>query len=159
MQSSAISGLEMDVSLVVSTRNRAEQLSGALRYFDRISAKASWEVIFVNNGSTDATANILTEFAQTSANNVTLVDEPIPGLSAARNAGCRHAFGNVVAFTDDDCYPHQPTSTRFSSAFRKTRSASSVEGSCCSTRKIRRSRSRRSRNESRFPRAHSSHPA
>ena len=95
----------MDVSLVVCTRNRAPQLAEALRYLDCISAKALWEIIFVDNGSTDATASILAAFVKTSAMNATLVNEPKPGVSAARNAGWRRARGSVVAFTDDDCYP------------------------------------------------------
>ena len=95
----------MDISLVVCTRNRASQLAEALPHLDRLQAAVPWELIFVDNGSTDTTPELLAAFASSSLLKVTVISEPKTGLSAARNAGWRHASGKVVAFTDDDCYP------------------------------------------------------
>src|SRR5687767_8233694 len=95
----------MDISLVVCTRNRASQLAKALPYFARLKCEASWELVLVDNGSTDATSVMMAEFAGSAGVNTVLIDEPKVGLSAAHNTGWRQSNGNLVAFTDDDCYP------------------------------------------------------
>ena len=95
----------LDISLVVCTRNRAAQLADALPHFARLQSEASWEIVFVDNGSTDASPGLLDAFAKSSGLNIRVVEEPRAGLSVARNAGWRSAGGSVVAFTDDDCYP------------------------------------------------------
>lgn len=55
------------------------------------------EIIVVDNGSSDRTADIIGEFP------VDLVVETEPGASAARNAGVARAQGEIIAFTDSDC--------------------------------------------------------
>lgn len=95
----------LDISVVVCTRNRAAQLADALPHFARLQSEASWEIVFVDNGSTDASPGLLDAFAKSSGLNIRVVEEPRAGLSVARNAGWRSAGGSVVAFTDDDCYP------------------------------------------------------
>jgi glycosyltransferase involved in cell wall biosynthesis len=60
----------------------------------------AFEVIVVDDGSTDATGSIAL------AAGARLVHHETPrGLSAARNAGIAEARGDVIAFTDDDCEP------------------------------------------------------
>ena len=95
----------MDLSLIVCTRNRARQLEQALPYFARLTADFEWELVFVDNGSTDATPQVLAAFANTCALDVKVLFEPAIGQSAARNTGWRHASGALIAYTDDDCYP------------------------------------------------------
>lgn len=93
------------ISLIVCTRNRANQLRRALTSCAELSFDRPWELIVVNNGSSDETASVLSAFAEHCPFPVVIVDEPTPGLSRARNRGLAHARGRVVAFTDDDCYP------------------------------------------------------
>jgi glycosyltransferase involved in cell wall biosynthesis len=93
------------LSVVLSTRNRAGFLPAALASFERIVSSAPWELVVVNNASTDDTASVLAEFKHRSTIGVSIVEEPKPGLSRARNTGWRSAIGPIVAFTDDDCYP------------------------------------------------------
>lgn len=95
----------MDVSLVICTRNRAKLLAEALPYLTRLKTEAAWEIVFVNNGSSDATGETLAAFTGSSGLDARVLDEPRPGLASARNAGWRRARGRLVAFTDDDCYP------------------------------------------------------
>jgi glycosyltransferase involved in cell wall biosynthesis len=61
----------------------------------------------VNNGSTDNTEEILEKFKQQFFRPMVIVNESKPGLGRARNAGWKKARGNVIVFTDDDCYPAQ----------------------------------------------------
>jgi glycosyltransferase involved in cell wall biosynthesis len=95
----------IEVSLVMCTRNRALFLPLALGYCARIASARRWELVIVDNGSTDATASVIAEFRRESGISLRTVFEPMPGLGRARNAGWRNAAGSIVAFTDDDCYP------------------------------------------------------
>lgn len=93
------------VSLVICTRNRAEQLAAMLDWVERLDARHLLEVVIVNNGSSDSTAAVLEAYQRRSALSVQVVMEPRRGLSNARNAGIRASVGPIIAFTDDDCYP------------------------------------------------------
>jgi glycosyltransferase involved in cell wall biosynthesis len=95
----------MDITLVICTRNRAHLLAEALPHLARLTAAAAWELVFVDNGSSDATQEVLAAFAAQSGLNATVLHEPRVGLAAARNTGWRRARGRLIAFTDDDCYP------------------------------------------------------
>jgi GT2 family glycosyltransferase len=55
------------------------------------------EILVVDNGSTDRTAQVAAEFP------VRVVSEPRPGLSHARNRGIEESDGELIAFTDADC--------------------------------------------------------
>ena len=93
------------LSLIICTRNRADALQ---RCLDDLStselADVQGEVILVDNGSSDETLDVMQRFEAQAACSVTIVEEPIAGLSRARNAGLTRADGDIIAFTDDDCY-------------------------------------------------------
>lgn len=95
----------MNISIVVSTRDRADRLVDAFPHYSRLKSALAWEAVFVNNGSTDHTASVLARFAASLPLKVKVIDEPKPGVSAGRNAGWHRATGAVIAFMDDDCYP------------------------------------------------------
>ncbi|MDM7890557.1 glycosyltransferase [Curtobacterium caseinilyticum] len=87
-------------SVVLCTRDRADQLADALRSVLAVD-HPDLEVVVVDNApSDDATRRLVT--APGTDPRVRYVLEPVPGLSSARNAGVRAARGEVVAFTDDD---------------------------------------------------------
>lgn len=94
-----------DVSVVVCTRNRGNYLLNALRAYEKISTGLVWELIIVDNGSTDSTSQVLDQFISSTHIHAHVTFEPRIGASHARNTGWRYAVGKVVAFSDDDCYP------------------------------------------------------
>ena len=89
------------VSVVVATYNGARTLETCLKSLARLNYP-DYEVIVVDDGSADATADIARKFPE-----VRYVHQENKGLSAARNAGIAAAAGHVVAFTDDDCRPDE----------------------------------------------------
>lgn len=93
------------ISLVICTRNRASTLPACLAALNRLKSDVAFEIVIVDNGSTDQTADVLAEFASTSPATVVLLHEPCAGVSRAKNVGILAARGEVIAFTDDDCYP------------------------------------------------------
>jgi hypothetical protein len=94
-----------EISVVVSTRNRAGTMPDSLRAIERLACDVPWELVVVDNGSTDGTPRVIEQFARSTRIAFRSVSEPRPGLSRARNAGWRAASGALIAFTDDDCYP------------------------------------------------------
>ena len=99
----------MRVSLIVCTRNRAAQLPEFLARVASLEAPpGGWELIVVDNGSTDATPHLLDRFARSAPFPVRCVHAPDPGLSRARNTGLAHARGDILAFTMTTA-THSPT--------------------------------------------------
>ena len=86
------------ISVVVSTLNGAATLRDTLAGLEQLDYP-DYEVIVVNDGSTDATPKIASEY------HVRLITTKNQGLSAARNLGTQVAAGEIVAFIDDDAYP------------------------------------------------------
>jgi len=86
------------VSVVVCTYNGAATLRDCLEGASALHY-ADYEVIVVDDGSTDASAAIAAEFP------VALISTENRGLSAARNAGLAAATGELVAYLDDDARP------------------------------------------------------
>jgi glycosyltransferase involved in cell wall biosynthesis len=91
----------MKLTVAICTWNRASLLSRVLEQFTRIQhPSAAWEVVVVNNNSTDDTESVLHEFAGRLP--LRSVFEPTPGLSHSRNTAVSQATGDYVVWTDDD---------------------------------------------------------
>ncbi len=99
--------MTMQVSVVIGTYNRAHLLEGALEALasQEVPDSLKWEIVVVDNNSSDTTAQVVTAFSKTAAIPVRYVLEPQQGLSHARNRGTREARGSIIAFTDDDVLP------------------------------------------------------
>jgi glycosyltransferase involved in cell wall biosynthesis len=91
------------VSIIICTRNRAHSLGGTLTSLIAQSTKHSWEALLVDNASTDNTAEVIRAAAESDPHLRYLSVTRI-GLGAARDAAWRQARGQIIAFTDDDCY-------------------------------------------------------
>ena len=88
------------VSVVIPTYNRLATLRRTLQALAQ-QTHGDYEVIVVDDGSTDGTADVVpVEFP-----GVAYMRQANRGPAAARNRGIEAARGEVVAFTDDDCLP------------------------------------------------------
>lgn len=100
-----IEGPEQDypfISVVVCTFNRSQRLRCCLQSLTEQTIDSSrFEVIVVNNNSTDNTSQVVEQFTVNQPH-FRLVSEKQQGLSHARNSGCREALGTYVAYIDDD---------------------------------------------------------
>src|SRR5262249_41198831 len=97
----------MHYSVLICTQNRCQLLPKTLHAVARLRAPAGldWEVVVVDNASTDETRARVEECQRGYPVPLRYALEPRPGHSMALNTGVRACRGEVVAFTDDDAYP------------------------------------------------------
>jgi glycosyltransferase involved in cell wall biosynthesis len=95
----------MNISVVIPTLNKVkllEQTLEALAVQD-LSDDVEWEVVVVNDGSSDGTSEFLEALSLASDLPLTVVDPGVNvGRARARNLGARAARGNWILFLDDD---------------------------------------------------------
>ena len=96
-----------DVSIILATRNRAASLRQALERLAHqdTGGRFTYDVLVIDNNSTDATRSVVTELARVFPVPLRYVHESTAGKSFALNAGLRRAAGSVLAMTDDDVLP------------------------------------------------------
>jgi len=90
------------ISVIIPTRNRADLLRSALGSLDsQTLSKDEFEVIVVDNGSTDQTADLVSGLGK-EWENLRCVHEATPGLHEGRHRGLKEASGVVLVYIDDD---------------------------------------------------------
>lgn len=94
----------MKLSIIVPVYNVADYLAKCL---DSLLAQDlpqnEYEIIVVNDGSTDDSGVIAQQYADKYAN-IILINQGNQGLSGARNTGIKHSKGNYIQFVDSDDY-------------------------------------------------------
>ena len=90
------------VSVVIATYNRARLLSATLESLCRSVSRRPWDIVVVDNNSTDDTREVVAAFAATAPVPVRYLHEPQQGKSRALNVGIARASGEFLLFTDDD---------------------------------------------------------
>ncbi|MEO8449056.1 MAG: glycosyltransferase [Gemmatimonadota bacterium] len=91
----------MHVTIAICTWNRAKLLRRTLERMTALAPpRASWQLLVVNNASTDETDQVLEEFGTRLP--LRRIWEAVPGLSNARNAAVAAAEGDYIIWTDDD---------------------------------------------------------
>ncbi|TAM61528.1 glycosyltransferase family 2 protein [bacterium] len=88
------------LSVIIATKDRASFLEAALSSLEQQVLREPFEVIVVDNGSSDHTAAVIERFA--SVLDVRGVREERPNRGLARNRGIAQARGEIVVFCDDD---------------------------------------------------------
>lgn len=98
---------EPTASVVICTHNRAQHLGGILEALRVQTVPAEdFEVIVVDNASTDGTPRVCAHWAKRLTNMVCVREERL-GVSAARNTGIRIARAGLIAYLDDDVVPDE----------------------------------------------------
>ena len=90
-----------DVSIVVPTRNRATLLERLLRQLVSLDAGPEYQIVVVDEGSSDNTPEVLEHYSRTHGIEVVRNDPP-RGLSGARNTGIAATDAPFVTWIDDD---------------------------------------------------------
>lgn len=89
------------LSVIIPTRNRAKLLAKTLLSIEQQTMlKEEFEVVVIDNGSTDETPGVVAEFSRRM--NVQSIHEPQPGLHVGRHSGLRAAKAHELVFIDDD---------------------------------------------------------
>lgn len=94
-----------DLSVVICTYNGETRIGTVLeRLRSQRPTPFTWEILIVNNNSTDNTQQIIDQYQQEDPS-LRSVIEPQQGLAYARSRGVQDANGELVAFLDDDTLP------------------------------------------------------
>jgi len=106
------------VSVIIPTRNRKSLLQKTIRSLqDQIYDKDKFEVVIVDDGSTDGTYETITSILNQLIYPLRISRQDKKGPASARNLGMSLAKGDILAFTDDDCLPDPAWLCEISKAF------------------------------------------
>lgn len=107
-----------DLTVAVCTWNRAEILDGSLAAIAamRIPAGVTWELVVVDNNSTDHTQAVLQKYLDKLP--LRIVKETRQGTSYARNTAVAAVRSDWFVFLDDDCRPEPDLVEQYSEAIR-----------------------------------------
>jgi glycosyltransferase involved in cell wall biosynthesis len=94
----------MKFSVIIATKDRAGYLDQALRSLSEQIAAPPFEAIVVDNGSSDATPQVVDHARDGYGFEVSYAFEERPNRGAARNRGIAIAQGEIVVFVDDDVW-------------------------------------------------------
>ena len=95
------------ISVIICCYNSADRLAGTLQYLakQKTSQLLSWELIIVDNASTDRTVEVVKNlWGQSNIIPLKIIYEPKPGLSFARKSGIKISSYDSIIFCDDDNY-------------------------------------------------------
>jgi hypothetical protein len=109
----------MDVTIAICTWNRCQSLDRTLETVRRLEVPASldWELVVVDNGSTDATQEVIRRHAEVLP--IRSFVEPVRGVANARNCAVRHARAEWMVWTDDDTVVEPGWLVAYLAAFRE----------------------------------------
>lgn len=96
------------LSLIIPCYNVAKYLPATIHSLTQLQDAENCEFIFVNDGSTDETLSLLTDFAKKD-NRAIIIDQQNQGVSTARNRALEIARGTYILCLDGDDYLHANT--------------------------------------------------
>ncbi len=94
---------KIDISFIVPVYNSEPYIIRCLKSICNQNS-ANFEIIIINDGSTDKTGHLIKSFLETnnSTQNIKYIDKENEGVSEARNCGLKLAKGEYIAFVDSD---------------------------------------------------------
>jgi glycosyltransferase involved in cell wall biosynthesis len=117
-------------TVAICTYNGRDRIADVLTALGRqTSIDLNWEVLVVDNASTDGTAEVANRFIIDSLNGCgRVVREDQPGLSFARACAAKEARGEIICFLDDDNIPAPDFVSAVIEAFEKRSKAGVIGG-------------------------------
>ena len=96
--------MEPGISVVICCYNSEDKIQKVLTCLQdqRFKKEPSWEVLVVDNASTDRTAAVANDSWTLEGVKLRVVNEPNPGISHARRRGFDEAGFEIISFVDDD---------------------------------------------------------
>jgi len=91
-----------DLSLIVPVYNSEKYLERCIKSMVNQKTKFKYEIIFINDGSTDGSEEILKKYRQ--MDNIKIINQKNTGISGARNKGLSIAEGKYIGFIDNEDY-------------------------------------------------------
>lgn len=118
----------MHITVAICTWNRCELLRRTLEQFVRVTIppQVDWELLVVNNNSTDSTDKVIQEFSDRLP--IRRLHEPNPGKSHALNLAAREANGEYILWTDDDVLVDKNWIAAYCEAFQRDPAAAFFGG-------------------------------
>ncbi len=95
----------LSFTIAICTRNGGQRLQDNLPSFENIKDD-NFEILIIDDGSTDNTQQIVETFIATTSLSVRLLSQKPSGLSAARNLAAHKSSAEFIAYIDDDARPH-----------------------------------------------------
>lgn len=92
----------MKISVVIPLYNGAMSIERCLYSVLRQTYKAEYQIIVVNDGSTDCSEEVVRRFIEQNDANIELINKENGGVSSARNVGLKAATGTWIALLDSD---------------------------------------------------------
>lgn len=106
--------MSLSISVIIPTYNRADLVQRAITSLLE-QTRLPDEIIIIDDGSTDETPNILTQYSAP----VRTIRQPNTGRSAARNTGLQIATGDLIALLDSDDFLPPESIARRAAVFER----------------------------------------
>ncbi len=111
-------------TVIVPTFNRRDEIKELLKSLsDQLIDKSDFEIIIVDDGSTDDTEQIVNGFIQDTNLNIRFLKQDHKGPGEARNLGMDNAFGEYQLFIDSDCIADENWLQAYKDAVKDTKPA------------------------------------
>ena len=91
------------ISIIIPTHNRKYELEDLLSSLRRQECNVPFEIIVVDDGSTDGTCELLKNLTEDWEGRLRFLEQNRAGPGAARNLGINHAHGDILVFVASDC--------------------------------------------------------
>ncbi len=111
------------ISVIVPAYNAEKTIKGCLDALLNQDYNGNYEVIIVDDGSTDSTAEIISGYPS-----IRLIRQQNAGPAIARNRGAFEAKGDIIFFTDSDCVPEKDWLRMMSEPFGQDKLVVGVKG-------------------------------
>ncbi|GAH14558.1 unnamed protein product, partial [marine sediment metagenome] len=97
---------QISISVIIPMHNAEKTIVQTLKGLEKQTRK-DFEVIIVDDGSTDTSLKLITEFKEGSSLPIKLITQENSGAAKARNVGVEQSKGDIIIFLDSDCIPRE----------------------------------------------------